>query len=295
MTTVETAPTLFAEVNSIKYAYRHLGPDISTGSTPIVMLNHFRATIDHWDPSLIHALAHTLPIILVDNAGVGHSTGEVPDSIAGMAKHIETFIDHLGLKEIYLYGFSLGGIIAQQVTLDTLSQGLVKKLMLVGTTCGYGPNTPPGTLEQPDSAGVQANSGVADVQMSNIQKLFFYPSATSQAEGEKYWARIHRRTKETSGEERAPYLSVGQNLMNMAIAGRKWAAGEGSLERLHEIKIPVFISNGKSDYMLPTQHSWVMSERMSNSQLIVYPDSGHGAGFQIAELHAKHILLFLEG
>ncbi|KAJ9664170.1 hypothetical protein H2198_000388 [Neophaeococcomyces mojaviensis] len=293
MAAVETAPTLFAEVNGVKYAYRKIGPDYNS-AIPIVFCQHFRGTIDHWDPDLINPLSKHHPVILIDNAGVGHSTGEVADSVAGMAKHIETVIDHLGLKEIYLYGFSLGGMVVQQVTLDTLSRNLVKKLFIVGSSPGAGPNTPPATLEQADIEGVRANSGVSEVRLESMQKLFFYPTPTSLAASEKWWARIHRRTKETSGEERAPYLPLGQGLMNMSMAGRKWATGEGALERLPEIKIPVFISNGKADYMLPTQHSWVMSERLPNAQLIVYPDSGHGAGFQFAELHAKHVLLFLE-
>ncbi|KAK5054503.1 hypothetical protein LTR84_001394 [Exophiala bonariae] len=294
MATVETAKTQYVVASGCKYAYRHLGPALEK-STPIVFLQHFRGTIDHWDPSLINLIATEYPVILIDNAGVGHSEGVVPDTVAAMARNIEAVLEALKLREIYLYGFSLGGMVAQQVTLDTLSSGLVKKAMFVGTSPGEGPTTPAGTLELPsDVSGLQANSGAPEPKMENMRKLFFYDSTTSSAAAEKWWERIHRRSKETSGEARAPYLPIGMNVLNMVKAGRSWDAGEGVLDRLHEINIPVFIGNGHKDFMLPTSRSWLMNRELPNSMLIIYPDSGHGAGFQHAELHARHILSFLK-
>jgi pimeloyl-ACP methyl ester carboxylesterase len=294
MATVETAKTQFVDANGIKFAYREIGPHSMSSSTPLVFLQHFRGTIDHWDPDLVNPIAQKHPVILFDNAGVGHSTGLVPDSVAGMAENVVAFLDALTLKEIYLYGFSLGGMVAQQVTITTLARKLVKKAMFVGTSPGSGPATPPGTLEMPpDVAGLQENAGAPETKMENIRKLFFHESPTSIAASTAYWERIHRRNVSTSGEERAPYLPVSQNLMNMTLAGRKWSTGEGILERIHEIDIPVFISNGFKDFMLPTQHSWMMNRELPNSVLVVYPDSGHGAGFQHAKRHAGHILDFL--
>jgi pimeloyl-ACP methyl ester carboxylesterase len=230
MATVETAPTKYAEVNGIKYAFRHLGPDL-TSSTPFLFLQHFRGTMDQCDPSLINPIAQKHPVLLFDNAGVGRSTGEIPDTVQGMADHVIAFIKHLGLPPVYLYGFSLGGMIAQQVTIT--APELVAKLMLVGTSPGRSPDTPEGFLEQPaDPEGVSKNAGSPEPAMENLQTLFFFPSETSQKAGEKYWERIHRRNKDTSGEERSPYVPLGPGIMNMIAAGTKFSSGEGMLPLL---------------------------------------------------------------
>ena len=126
--TLETAPTRYIEGSGIRFAYRRLGP--STG-TPLVLLQHFSGNIDAWDPAVVNALAADRPVIAFDNAGVGRSTGRTPDNVAAMARDAVDFIDLLGLAEVDLLGFSLGGCIAQQIAAE--HGRLVRKLILVGT------------------------------------------------------------------------------------------------------------------------------------------------------------------
>jgi pimeloyl-ACP methyl ester carboxylesterase len=57
-------------------------------------------------------------MILFESAGVGRSSGAVPNSIAGMAAHALAFLDALGLKTYDVLGFSLGGMVAQQMALE---------------------------------------------------------------------------------------------------------------------------------------------------------------------------------
>src|ERR1700761_7866363 len=128
VTALETAPTLYAEGGGIRFAYRRLGP--STG-TPLVLLQHFSGNIDAWDPAVVNALAVDRPVIAFDNAGVGRSTGQTPDNVGAMARDAVTFIHLLGLSEVDLLGFSLGGFVAQQIAAEHGS--LVRKLILVAT------------------------------------------------------------------------------------------------------------------------------------------------------------------
>ncbi len=114
--TLETAPTRYVQGNGIRFAYRRIGP--ATG-TPLVLLQHFSGNIDAWDPAVVNALATDRPVIAFDNAGVGRSTGQTPDNIAAMAKDAVAFINLLGLSEVDLLGFSLGGCVAQQIAADT--------------------------------------------------------------------------------------------------------------------------------------------------------------------------------
>src|SRR6185295_18039305 len=111
-----TAPTLFLDVNGGgRYAYRRFG---SGPGLPLLLLQHFTGTLDNWDPALTDALAGGRELILFDNAGVGRSSGTVPTTVAGMAQHVVTFLDGIGVKTCDVLGFSLGGMVAQQIVLD---------------------------------------------------------------------------------------------------------------------------------------------------------------------------------
>src|SRR5438552_14471935 len=123
-----TVPTQFFEDNGILFGYRRWGKRIGL---PLVFNQHFTGNLDNWDPAVLYGLAKEREVIIFNNAGVASSTGEVPTSFAGMAKNAEAFIDRIGLRKIDLLGFSIGGMVAQQITLDR--PNLIRRLILVGT------------------------------------------------------------------------------------------------------------------------------------------------------------------
>src|SRR5882672_6318761 len=110
-----TAATQFLQVNDHSYAYRRFG---SGAGHPLLCLQHFMGTLDNWDPAVTDALASGREVILFDNAGVGRSTGNVPDTVRGMATNALAFLDGLGVTICDVLGFSLGGMIAQQIAQD---------------------------------------------------------------------------------------------------------------------------------------------------------------------------------
>jgi pimeloyl-ACP methyl ester carboxylesterase len=126
--THNTAPTRFVQVGGIRFAYRRFGNPVGT---PIVLLQHFMGNLDNYDPAITDALASRREVILTDNAGVGLSTGEAPKSVAGLARDAASLIDALGLKRVDLFGFSMGGYVAQQIVVDR--PALVRRIVLVGT------------------------------------------------------------------------------------------------------------------------------------------------------------------
>src|SRR5216683_2979800 len=131
--THQTAPTQFVEAAGIRFAYRRFanrrfGLKIDI---PLLFFMHFTGTMDHWDPALTDGFAQDREVILFNNAGVSSSSGQVPTSIEEMAQHAAAFIDALGVKKLDALGFSMGGLIAQQFTMDR--PDLVRKLILVGT------------------------------------------------------------------------------------------------------------------------------------------------------------------
>jgi pimeloyl-ACP methyl ester carboxylesterase len=228
MTTPQTVKTSYVKSKDVTYAYRKLGKP--NGALPLLLLHHFRAPMDIWDPLFVSSLAAQREIILFDNAGVGKSSGEVPDSIKGMTSHVVDFLAALNLSQIDVYGFSMGGFIAQQLALDHPS--VVHKAVLSGTGPGVGSEDP--NIPSPNDARVGELATGEKPDLDAMTTLFFYPTESSRAAAAKYFDRIHERTKETSGEERSTFVS-GAGLMAQVTALGKWKGGEGEISLFENI------------------------------------------------------------
>src|SRR2546425_7667866 len=126
--THQTAPTQFVDAAGIRFAYRRFG---KSGGVPLVFNMHFTGTMDHWDPLVTDGLAATREVILFNNAGISNSSGEVPTTVEEMGANAIAFIKALGLTKVDVLGFSIGGMVAQEITLQ--APDLVRKLILVGT------------------------------------------------------------------------------------------------------------------------------------------------------------------
>src|SRR5271170_1110934 len=124
----QTALTQFVEANGIRFAYRRFG---KSGGVPLVFNQHFTGTMDHWDPAVTDGLAKEREVILFDNAGVSSSSGQVPTSFQEMGANAIAFIKLLGLNKVDVLGFSIGGLVAQEITIQ--APDLVRRLILVGT------------------------------------------------------------------------------------------------------------------------------------------------------------------
>ena len=183
--THETTPNRFIEAGGIKYAYRRFG---AARGVPMVFLQHFRGSMDDWDPLLTNGFAKSRPVILFDNAGVGLSGGSVPDTIGGMADKALEVIDAVGLTQIDLLGFSMGGCIAQILTLKRPS--LVRRLILAGTGPGGGDGILP-----PDPRVIPILTSGQSGREERLM-LFFEATETSQAAGRRYWDRTLTRQGE---------------------------------------------------------------------------------------------------
>lgn len=269
-----TAPTLFVEANGIRYAYRRFGAE--TG-TPLIFLQHFRGGLDNWDPLVTDGLAARRPVILFNNAGVASSSGETPDTFDGMADHVAIFAKELGLSQVDVLGFSIGGYVAQAVALRHAK--LVRRLVLVGTG--------PRNGESPDPNVLQA-AGNPVLTMEDFLFLFFSPSEASKAAGRAFWERRHQR------KDADPPSSV-QTMKAQIAAIMEWRQPRGErYAYLKEIGQPTLVVNGHKDIMVPTVNSFILQQYIPNAQLILYPDSGHGSQFQYPTLFASHVNLFLD-
>jgi pimeloyl-ACP methyl ester carboxylesterase len=274
-----TAVTHFIETNLETYAYRRFG---AGAAPPLVFLQHFTGTLDNWDPAVTDALAKGREVVLFESAGVGRSTGEVPDTIQGMAAHLLAFADALGLTEVDLLGFSLGGMVAQQAALDRPS--LVRKMLLVGTAPEGGEDIM--HLEKPELRRILEDPNLQGLQV--LVKLFFTSSESSQTAGQAFAARLAARTGEWEP------LSGPKVAQAQLAAFRAWERVEGErYGKLRRIGQPCLVVNGVFDTMIPVRNSYVLGEHLPRAMLLTYPDAGHGSLFQYPESFVRHASLFL--
>ena len=275
-----TAENLSVEVGDVSFAYRRFG-DAQTGAPPLVMLQHFRGNLDSWDPALVDRLAQDREVVLVDNRGVGGSTGVVPEDVTAMARDALAFIDALGLEQIDLLGFSLGGYVAQELVL--LRPRVVRCLVLAGTAPQGGPDL------HRWSEDVYALATPDQPIAEDLLGLFFSSSEQSQAKGLESLGRLYQR--EVDRDEPTDLATRDAQLAAITAWG---IPDESKLNRLAGITQPTLVANGDNDTMMHTQNSHLLAERLPSAQLRIYPDAGHGFLNQYPELFADDVHAFLD-
>ena len=278
-----TVATRFVEANRIRFAYRRWGKQ---GGVPLVFSQHFTGNLDNWDPAVTDGLARDREVILFNNAGVASSTGEVPKTFSEMARNAETFVDALGLKHIDLLGFSIGGMVAQQMALDRPE--LVRKLVLVGTAPrNHDAGNGQGHLT-PETAAIfgATYNPPEDLWL----KVFFTDSAQSQAAGRAFLNRYLSRTENRD----APISDKVAPAQIAAIADWGTASGE-RFAYLKNIKQPVLVVSGNHDVIVYTVNSLYLVQNMPNAKLILYPDANHGSWYQYHEDFVFETNRFLTG
>lgn len=276
--THQTAPTQYIEAAGIRFAYRRFG---KPGTVPLLMNVHFTGTMDHWDPLVTNGLAAEREVILFNNAGIATTSGETPESIYEMARYAEAFIDALGLKQIDILGFSMGGLIAQQFTLDRPE--LIRKLILVGTGPKGGEGMQSLTPEAQEIFG-GTYTDPEDVWL----KVHFSPSEKSQEAGRAF---IKRKLLRQEGRD---------PLVKDTVAGAQVAAlinynpiTEDRYSDLKKIQQPTLVINGSNDVIIYTINSYILQQNLPDATLILYPDANHGALFQYPETFTRDVNQFL--
>lgn len=255
-----------------RLAMRQDGPD---GGIPLLLLQRFRGTLDDWDPAFIAALSAERRVIRFDSAGIGRSQGRVPDTIAGMADVAADVIEALGLQQADVLGWSLGGVVAQQLALDYAHR--VRRLIVAGSSPG-------GVTDGPQPHPRVPQVMTREVNDAEDFLFLFYPeTGTAIAAGRESLARIANQP------DTGPVVSA-EAFMAQAQAISRWP---GVLHRAKELRMPILVANGAHDVMLPAYRSFVLSQQAPDAKLILYPDAGHAFLFQEIEDFTAQVDMFL--
>jgi len=275
ITSYAAAPNRSLTTGGTTFAYRELGPK---GGVPVVFFVHLAATLDNWDPRIIDPIAENRHVIAFDNVGVGGSSGTVPPTIEQAADDAYRFLAALGLDEIDVFSFSMGGMIAQDLILK--HPGLVRKLILTGTG-------PRGGKDMDKVLRTTYYDVLrATLTRSDPKEFLFFPRDTAgKTAGKAFIGRLQERTADRD----APIALKAFQTQLRAIQ----RFGRSAPSDLSGFTMPTLIANGDHDRMVPSVLSNDLHRRIAGSELIIYPDSGHGGIFQYHEEFAPVAVEFL--
>lgn len=269
------APARTISAGGVSYAYRELGPK---GGIPVVFFVHLAATLDNWDPRIVDPIAKNRHVITFDQRGVGASTGKVPATLEEAADHAYEFITALGFDRIDIFSFSMGGMIAQDLIVK--HPDLVRKLVLTGTG-------PRGGKDMDKVVGTT----YWDILRATLTRsdpkefLFFNRDATGKRAAKAFIKRLQERTVDR--DEPISLTALQTQLKAIQKFGRSAPSDLSTFSQ------PTLIANGDNDRMVPSVLSEDLHRRIKGSELIIYPDSGHGGIFQFHEKFAPIVAEFL--
>ena len=269
------APTRTVSAAGNTFAYRQLGP---ADGVPVLLLNHWGANLDNFDPRIVDGLAAGRPVVTLDYRGVGASGGKAPLTVAEMATDTVATLQALGLDRVDIVGFSLGGFVAQEVALR--APALVRRLILAGT----GPAGGTGIERVGAVSWPLILKGLLTIKDPKTY-LFFTASETSRCAAEAFMGRLKERTS-----DRDTAVGMGTFLRQLK-AIKDW--GRQAPQDLARIACPVLVANGDRDLMVPSPNSTDMARRLPDAELILYEDAGHGGIFQYHEVFTRKAVAFL--
>ncbi|MWV48044.1 alpha/beta fold hydrolase [Rathayibacter sp. VKM Ac-2803] len=275
ITSYANAPAKTVTTAGKTFAYRELGP---AEEIPVVFFAHLAATLDNWDPRIVDAIAANRHVITFDQQGVGASGGTFPPTLEEAADDAYDFIRGLGHTRIDVFSFSMGGMIAQDLVVK--HPALVRRLVLTGTG-------PRGGKDMDKVVGVTYYDLVRSIltRFDIKEFLFFNRDAAGKKAAKQFVGRLKERTVDRD-------VKIGNKAFTTQLKAIQ-RYGRSAPSDLSVITQPTLIANGDHDRMVPSVLSEDLHRRIEGSELIIYPNSGHGGIFQYWEQFAPVAAEFL--
>ncbi len=260
-------------VGARQFAYRTVG----TGS-PVIFLQRFRGTMDDWDPAFVDAVAASHRVILFDNAGVSSSTGEVAPTLGAAADDAVAFARNLGIDKAAVLGWSMGGLIAQEVAIR--HPDFTRQAIVIGAV-------PPGPTPSPTQQVFATTARKPVYDFEDQVTLFFTQSEASRKAAQRSLDRIAGRTV-----DREPAVSVAA-YTNQTVAIKGFHEDLDALAKLETSDVPILVLNGNQDIANPVDNWYALGAKARSAEIHVFPDAAHGSLHQYPERAAEEINSFI--
>jgi pimeloyl-ACP methyl ester carboxylesterase len=256
-------------VDDIEMAYKMVGK-----GSPILLINGYSAPLDFWDPTLVERLASNHTVITFDNRGVGNTTvGNKKFSIPQFAQDTSKLLDALKIKKADIIGWSMGGMIAQELALSNPEK--VGKLIIYASTCGGNQSVPP----SPEVLKVFSNQSGST--MERLQKFLplLFPDQWRH-DNPNFLDHLPKSSEQTP-----------INTLNKQIeAITNWT---GTCNRLGNITQPTMVLVGTDDVLTAPANSILITEKIPAAWLIQIKGGGHAMMMQYPEKFSNIVDTFL--
>jgi pimeloyl-ACP methyl ester carboxylesterase len=265
------------QVGDISVGYREGG---SGAGPPLVLIMGFAGAMYEWDPALLERLADGRRVIVFDNRGVATTSGPTAGmTIETMADDTAGLIEALGVEQVDVLGWSMGGYVAQELVLR--HSQLVNRLILAATD----PGSP--RAVQPSAAVIAL---LESARRGELIEAIFPQTRAGRASAKAYLARVGAQ----SGLQES-YFEVSPETVRAQLGAElAWnRPGAGSYASLGQIAQPTLVIDGTLDRVEPPANSRLLAQRIPISLLRLYQGGGHAFMYQYPALVAKNVGAFL--
>lgn len=271
------APNRFLEKKGRKLAYRDIG-----AGRPIVLCTRFRGNMDYWDPAFLDALAaRGFRVITFDYSGLGLSTGTPTYNPIEMAKDPRDLVEALGLENVVLGGWSLGGLVAQSMLM--LYPQRVTRVVLIGSG-------PPGHLVKPAEQLFYDVASKTENDLEDNVILFFEPKSRESRDAAR--RSVERIASRRSGHSVDIPIDFARAALGTGPKNPIFPA-EPVLAALKQAPIPILHIGGDHDISFPVENWYALNQELPSLHLVTFPQCGHGPQHQHPKLAADIIASFV--
>ena len=270
----------YAQVGDVKLAYYIRGE-----GEPLLMVNGFLSSMSLWDPLMIEELAKQHQLILFDNRGVGLSTDtkENNTTIPQMADDAAGLLKALGIKKANIVAYSMGARIGQQLLIR--HPDVVNKAVLAAADPGgkYGDPAAPdveGKLNNPDAPKMERLALTAPDDARG--------KAALQATADRIKAAVEAGIMPDDFEV-SKQTTERQDRARTTL----WNKDNSNFEDLKNVKVPVLITDGRSDAIDPPKNSLIIANQIPFSWL-AYFWGGHSFLYTSPKHFADTVNVFLQ-
>ncbi|MET0864299.1 MAG: alpha/beta fold hydrolase [Nakamurella sp.] len=274
---------LLIEANGVQLCAQTFG---APTDPTILLIGGTAASMDWWEDDFCRQLAAGGRFVIrYDHRDTGRSVsypaGSPGYSGTDLVNDAVGILDALGRPTAHIVGISMGGALAQVLTLDNPSR--VQSLTIISSTAGAGDPDLPGMDDDlearfaalPDEPDWSDRPAVVEYLVQGARPY----AATSQP----FDSAAVRRVVEKAVDRTTNNEASSKN-HPLAEGGGSWR------HRLGEITVPVLVLHGDEDQLFPLPHGRALATEIPNARLVILPATGHELPQRIWDLVVTEVL-----